>query len=192
VLPERIVLPPGAPAVLPVAYANEHVPAEGLWYLGERVPVALHTETHTVFSVPFTAPSRTGEFTRVLRVISDGDGAPRRLIRFRYGVRPPAESASAEGLVLINPAFARPPNWSRLDAPPELCWTEPAIAGPPPLSFRVLVVGPARADSGWITTPCWQTPALPPGDYAWKVFVRDGLGYMNRTNQRPWVFEILH
>jgi hypothetical protein len=66
----------------------------------------------------------------------------------------------------------------------------PAQAGPPPLAFRVMVTGPTPADSGWMTESCWQTPALARGTYAWKVFVRDADGHMNRTNQRPWVFQM--
>jgi hypothetical protein len=191
VLPQRFVLSPGASFHLPVAYANDRIPPEGLSYQGQPLPVALTTGAATVFLVPFTAPAHIGEFTRVLRVAPGGDGAARRLIRFRYGVRPPTASASSAGLVLINPTFASPPNWSRLAGPPNLCWTEPVIAGAAPLLFRVLVVGPTRADSGWIAAQCWQTPALAPGAYAWKVFVRDGQGYLNRTNQRPWVFDVL-
>ena len=37
---------------------------------------------------------------------------------------------------------------------------------------------------------CWQAPDLKSGLYQWKVFVRDGRGYMNRTNQRPQVFTV--
>jgi hypothetical protein len=53
-----------------------------------------------------------------------------------------------------------------------------------------MVAGPQFADSGWIADQCWQTPALPKGTYFWKVFVRDGNGHMNRTNQRPYVFRL--
>jgi hypothetical protein len=187
VMPQRMLLAPGVTVQLPVAYEIEHAPPEGLSYLGQPVPVAWRMSTHVVFSVPFTGPNRTGEFTRVLRQTVNGTT---RTIRFRFGVRPAAESGSGAGLILINPTFGSPLNWSDQPAAPELCWREPASAGTAPLLFRVLVVGPTRADSGWIPEQCWQTPALAEGDYAWKVFVRDGQGYMNRTNQRPWVFRL--
>jgi hypothetical protein len=141
--------------------------------------------------VPLTAPLAPGEYARLLP-LSAGHGrrAVGRALRLHFAVRDPAHTAAGAGIVLISPAFVRTANWSRLAAPPQLCWSEPASAGPAPLLFRVRVVGPSPADSGWISAACWQTPALPPGSYAWKVFVRDGQGFMNRTNQRPFVFTL--
>jgi hypothetical protein len=190
ILPGRLVLAPGARVDLPVAYRNDRLPAEGLSYQGQRLEVALRTETHTVVLTPFAAPALTGEFTRLIRVGPETQTGLGRALRFRYGVRPAAENPSRDGVVLISPTFAGPPNWTELRAPPELCWSLHATAGAAPLRFRVLAAGPTRADSGWIEATCWQTPLLPPGDYAWKVFVRDADGYMNRTNQRPYVFRL--
>jgi len=48
-----------------------------------------------------------------------------------------------------------------------------------------IAAGPGAADSGWISELCYTTPSLAPGTYFWKVFVTDGAGLMNRTNQRP-------
>jgi hypothetical protein len=105
-------------------------------------------------------------------------------------VRQPVDTSGSTGVVLINPTFVSPANYAELPAAPRLCWSEPRVAGPPPLSFRVMVVGAAPTDSGWIAETCWQAPHLAPGRYYWKVFVRDGQGRMNRTNQRPFAFSI--
>jgi hypothetical protein len=92
--------------------------------------------------------------------------------------------------MLINPEFVSPQSFASFSAAPRLCWTISPSAGPPPLRFRVLVVGASAADSGWIADTCWQPPPLAVGTYYWKVLARDAQGYMNRTNQRPSAFII--
>jgi hypothetical protein len=189
-LPARLVLSPGASVALPIALETASLPPGGLTYAGQPLLPADQTSEYTAFFVPLTAPSASGEYARLLP-LRNGPGrrAAGRALRLNFAVRDPAHTA-ADGIVLISPTFVRPANGSSLAVPPNLCWSEPASAGPAPLLFRVRAVGPASADSGWISATCWQTPALPPGSYAWKVFVRDGQGFMNRTNQRPFVFSL--
>jgi hypothetical protein len=191
VLPGRLVLAPGAVVELPVGLPTGQVPAGGVRAGREMLTPALSMAGLTVFTVPLEAPPAAGEYNALLHLVPAANRpAVQHALRLPFTVRPAAETASSRGMVLISPTFVRPANWAVLRAAPELCWSEPASAGPPPLSFRAMVAGPTPADSGWIATTCWQPPALGPGDYAWKVFVRDGQGYMNRPNQRPHVFEI--
>jgi len=189
-LPARLILAPGARVELPIALETASLPPGGLTYAGQPLLAAAESAGRTAFIVPLAAPAAPGEYARLLPLRGHpGRRAVGRALRLSFAVRDPAPAAGL-GVVLISPAFVRPANWSRLTAAPELCWSEPASAGPAPLLFRVRVVGPAPADSGWIEAACWQSPALPPGTYHWKVFVRDGLGFMNRTNQRPFVFTL--
>ena len=131
-----------------------------------------------------------GTYSRpvVLRPIAGSTARP--AVALTFTVRPPPDTRATAGMVLINPTFLTPPNYAVQSQPPKLCWTVSAAAGPAPLTYRVMVVGPQAADSGWISTSCWSAPALPAGQYAWKVFIRDGQGYMTRPNQRPWVFRL--
>ncbi len=116
-------------------------------------------------------------------------GAPP--LTFNYAVRAPVDSSPGEGLVWINPRLVGPPDYSVFSATPKLCYSEPAVAGPAPLSFRVMLSsGAALADSGWMAGSCWTPPALAPGTYFWKVFVRDGQGHMNRPTDWPHIFKI--
>jgi hypothetical protein len=189
VLPGRVILAPGATLALPVALPTAGLPSGGLFYRGQNLLPVGQFETHTTFLVPLVAPAVPGDYAGLLQWRSaPGRQAGGRALRMAYAVRAPAETASGDGIVLINPTFVSPPNWAERGAPPELCWSEPLSAGPAPLLFRVRVAGPTPADSGWITSMCWQAPVLAPGKYAWKVLVRDGQGQMNRTNQRPFVF----
>jgi hypothetical protein len=190
-LPALVILAPGASVDLPIALESASLPPGGLTYAGQALPAVEQSAQHTAFVVPLTAPAAPGEYARLLPLRGfPGRRAVGRALRLKFAVRDAAYTAAGAGIVLISPAFVRPANWSRLAAPPELCWSEPASAGAAPLLFRVRVVGPTPADSGWISATCWQTPPLPPGGYAWKVFVRDGQGFMNRTNQRPYVFSL--
>lgn len=190
-LPPLVILAPGTGVALPVAIATADLPLGVLAYAGQRLAPAAIANGLATFLVPIRAPVVPGEYAGLLELRgAPGGRTTGRALRLNYAVRAPAETASSTGIVLISPTFVRPANWSRLSRPPELCWSEPASAGPSPLLFRVRIVGPTPADSGWIEAACWQTPALAPGSYAWKVFVRDGQGYMNRTNQRPFVFKL--
>jgi murein DD-endopeptidase MepM/ murein hydrolase activator NlpD len=93
------------------------------------------------------------------------------------------------GIVLQNPEFVSPTSYSAWGSAPQLCWRLGG-AVKQPVRFRVRVVGPQPADSGWQAATCWQPPQLRKGTYFWKVFVRDGDGFVNRTHQRPQAFVI--
>jgi hypothetical protein len=190
VLPERLVLAPGARLALPLAVATERLPPDGIFYRGRVLAPLGESEGYTLFTLPMEAAEAPGEYQGLVRLSSSARQGIGKALLLRYSVRAPAETSAGDAIVLISPAFVSPPNYAYVTAPPQLCWSEPAVAGPPPLRFRAMVAGPTPADSGWITESCWRTPALGPGTYYWKVFVRDGEGHMNRTNQRPYAFKI--
>jgi murein DD-endopeptidase MepM/ murein hydrolase activator NlpD len=189
-LPGGLILAPSTRVTLPVALRAAQ--RASLYYLGRRLQPALETPDLTTYSLDLTAPSTVGDYERavVVRPAGTGSAAAATTLRLRLSVHLPADASAGNGIVLISPTFAGPANYSTLRAAPRLCWSEPAVAGTPPLRYRAMVVGPQPADSGWIAAGCWQAPALSPGTYYWKVFVRDGSGFMNRTNQRPFVFKI--
>ncbi|MCC6188694.1 MAG: M23 family metallopeptidase [Anaerolineales bacterium] len=190
-LPQRLILAPGTTVGLPVAIRTTALMRGGVAYAGRRLTAVAQTETQKVFIVPVAAPAATGEYAGLLQLSSAWGGrAAGRALRLRFAVRAPPVTGAGARIVWISPIFVGPANWSELAEAPRLCWSEPASAGPPPLLFRARVAGPIAADSGWIAETCWQTPDLVPGTYAWKVFVRDSQGYMNRTNQRPFVFRL--
>jgi murein DD-endopeptidase MepM/ murein hydrolase activator NlpD len=136
--------------------------------------------------IPIPAGTRTGEGG--LAVFRDA-ALLQLAFQLKFTLARPTDNSSSEGVVLINPEFVSPASYSTWRSTPPLCWrTSPVVKTP--VQFRVRVVGPQPADSGWTTSTCWQPPALPNGTYLWKVFVRDGDGYMNRTNQRPYAFVI--
>ncbi len=188
--PARLVLAPLGRMDLPIAIPNTLLSANAVYFAGRRLLPAAETPDRSVYLISLSAPLAAGEYERLVQLRPIGTAATGQTIRLRLSVRPPAETSAGQAVVLISPAFVGPANYSELRAPPTLCWTEPAVAGPPPLVFRAMVVGAQPADSGWIADTCWQTPPLVPGTYYWKVFVRDGSGLMNRTNQRPFVFKI--
>lgn len=186
VLPAGVALSPTASITLPVAAAEGVDELD----LGETVVTPTQSPTSTVwFKLPFTAPLEAGTYTQTVTPAS-GDmwASPAEVLT--YTVRPAPDTRSASDAILINPTFVSPPDWAWLKTAPRLCWSESALAGKAPLEYRAMVVGLAAADSGWISDMCWQAPDLPSGSYLWKVFVRDARGFMNRTNQRPEVFEI--
>ncbi len=190
VMPGGLALAPGASAALPVAILTTALPVRGLVFGGRLVAPTETVGGYALFRLPLTAPLTAGSYSRpvVLRPLA---GSPaRRTVPLAFTVRPPPDLSATTGMVLINPTFLAPPNYATLAKSPELCWSVSATAGPAPLTFRVMVVGPQAADSGWISAACWQTPTLPAGQYSWKVFIRDGQGYMTRPNQRPWVFKL--
>jgi hypothetical protein len=93
-------------------------------------------------------------------------------------------------VIEVNPLPVSPASGLWVEATPQLCWTLAASAGQPPYAFRVLLAGDAAVDSGWLSQTCWQPPRLGRGVYWWKVLVRDARGYLNRTNQRPYLFRL--
>jgi hypothetical protein len=189
-LPGEVALAPGASFSLPVAVQTALLPLGGLRFSGRLLAPVLVQDAYTVFQVPLTAPTVAGRFSRLMLLRPEGERAPGRKVAVRFTVRTPPDTSTGTGMIVINPTFLSPPNYSVQSRPPQLCWSESASAGPPPLIFRVMVAGPQAADSGWISASCWETPTLPPGQYSWKVFVRDGQGWMIRPNQRPWVFRM--
>ena len=188
--PTRLVLAPLARVDLPLAISNSVLTRYDVYYAGRRLQPTSETPEQSVFVVSLSAPLAAGEYERLVQLRPTNTAATGQTFRLRLSVRAPPDTSAGESIVLISPAFAGPANYAELRAPPRLCWTEPAAAGPAPLRFRAMVVGAQAADSGWISDTCWQTPALAQGTYYWKVFVRDGDGFMNRTNQRPFVFRL--
>lgn len=186
VLPAGLEISPTASITLPV------VAASGVQDLtvGDAVLMPTKSPTSTVwFSLPLTAPFETGIYTQTLEPMpAAGPAGPGAVVT--YTVRPAPDTRAAADAILINPTFVSPANWSSLREAPQLCWSEEPQAGQAPLEYRVMVVGAAAADSGWMDATCWQTPDLLSGTYFWKVFVRDARGYMNRTNQRPLAFVV--
>jgi murein DD-endopeptidase MepM/ murein hydrolase activator NlpD len=189
-LPARVVLAPSMHASVPVAVANKLLGTQNLYYDGALVPTSATTSGYTLFSLPLSAPNEPGDYQGSLefRVAGPVTGSPP--VTFNYAVREPVDTRAGAGLVWINPRLVGPPDYSILSATPRLCYTEPAVAGPAPLTFRVIVSGSAQADSGWTLADCWTPPTLAHGTFFWKVFVRDGQGHMNRTNDRPHIFRI--
>jgi hypothetical protein len=189
-LPRRVELAPGAQAEVPIAVAGSVLGNQSVYYSGRPLRATATVGGYILFSLHIAAPAAPGDYQGSLdfHVAGPVTGAPPLTLNFR--VRPAMDSRAGAGLVWVNPQPVSPPAYAAYRTPPPLCFTEPAVAGPAPLTFRILVVGPARADSGWITATCWTPPAVPRGVYYWKVFVRDGQNHMNRTNQRPVVFRI--
>jgi murein DD-endopeptidase MepM/ murein hydrolase activator NlpD len=187
-MPGRLVLRPGGRVGLPIAVANSTAARGQVVFSGRALTPTAQTATHTLFTLPVLAPAAAGDYTQTVQI--KGSSSAAREVPLALSVREPAETSAAEAVVWISPTFVSPSNWASVLRPPRLCWTEPASAGAAPLSFRVMVVGTAAADSGWISASCWQAPALGHGTYYWKVFVRDADGHMNRTNQRPYVFQV--
>ena len=186
-LPAKLLLTPGAQIHLPIAVASANA-TDNLLMDGTILKPTRHTKDQILFSVPIIAPGQGGYYEKTFwPVVSGQRGAG---VTLRYVVRSAPDTSPGQDMILVNPSFASPTNWVSLSLPPRLCWWEEASAGKSPLRFRVLVVGPTPADSGWMSDLCWQTPDLKPSTYFWKVFVRDARGYMNRTNQRPYAFMI--
>jgi hypothetical protein len=188
-LPARLVMAPLGRLQLPLAISASQLVGHDVVFGSRTLRPLVATPTESVFTLELVAPRAPGEYERLIRLrpLSTSAGT---VLRLRLSVRPPVVSSAAASIVLISPTFVGPANYSEHHTPPRLCWSEPAVAGEPPLRFRAMVVGPQAADSGWQADTCWQAPPLPKGTYFWKVFVRDGSGYMNRTNQRPFVFKI--
>ena len=189
-VPVRVVLAPSTQASVPIAVASVFLGSQSLTYDGQPLLPTLVTNGYTLFSLPLEAPGQVGDYQGSLEFHVGGPvlGAPS--VTVNYAVREPVDSSPGAGLVWINPLPVTPVNYSTFTAAPRLCVTELAIAGPTPLSFRVMVSGAAQADSGWMAAQCWTPPSLAHGTYYWKAFVRDGQGRMNRTNDRPSVFRI--
>ena len=189
-LPQRVVLAPSSQAKVPIAIANAVLGSQSLYYAGQPLRPSAATHGYTLFNLTISAPAQTGDFQGSLefRVAGPVTGTPP--LTFDYAVRAPVDSQAGAGLVWINPKPVSPPNYSVFGVAPKLCYSEPAVAGPAPLTFRVMLSGAAQADSGWMAGYCWTPPALARGTYYWKVFVRDAQGHMNRTNDRPAIFRI--
>jgi len=189
-LPQRVVLSPSVQVTVPIAIASSVLGSQTLVYDGQPLQPIAVSIGYTLFTLSIAAPAQAGDFQGNLefRVAGPVTGSPP--LTFDYAVRAPVDSGAGAGLVWINPRPVSPLNYYIFGAAPRLCYSEPAVAGPAPFSFRVMVSGAAQADSGWMAADCWTPPSLAPGTYFWKVFVRDARGHMNRTNDRPSIFKI--
>jgi murein DD-endopeptidase MepM/ murein hydrolase activator NlpD len=188
VLPTNVLLEPGTSVRVPVAVTGALAAADSLITAGRQITPALRTTSFAVFEVPLLTAQPPGTYTQSLRLT--GRRVTTKTVTLNYEVRAPADTRPSLGLIPLSPNFLGPTSWARLRRSPELCWLAAPNSGQPPFQFRVMIVGPGAVDSGWIGKTCWQTPALEPGTYYWKVFVRDVQGRMNRTNQRPYAFVI--
>ncbi|MCC7362489.1 MAG: M23 family metallopeptidase [Anaerolineales bacterium] len=190
VFPGSLLLAPGASFVVPVAVQTAAVPLGGLQFNGQRLTATDVVGEYSLFALPLTTPNTLGAYSRALALRPAAGRTTPRTALLRFTVRAAPDLSATLGMVVINPSFLAPLNYSYHTRTPQLCWSESPAAGPGPLTFRAMAVGPQAADSGWITATCWQPPPLAPGRYFWKVFVRDGQGYMIRPNQRPWTFKL--
>ena len=185
-LPARLWLTPTETITLPVVTTST---VDGLTLNGFGLKPVARQPAGTVFGLPITAPASPGIYTQTLQAF-EGVRVAGPWVPISYTVRSAADTGAAQDILLINPVMLSPGNWARVRGAPQLCWREDASAGRAPFQYRVMAVGPVPLDSGWINATCWQAPALKPGTYQWKVFVRDARGYMNRTNQRPQAFVV--
>ena len=175
---------------MPIAIADSFLGSQAVYYNGQRLQPSASVNGYALYTVSVSAPDEAGDYQGSLEFRVAGPVLGALPLTLNYRVRQPMDSRAGAGLVWINPRPVSPPEYAEFSAPRPLCFTEPAVAGPAPLTFRVLVSGTALADSGWMAATCWTPPPLPRGTYYWKVFVRDGQGLMNRTNDRPRVFKI--
>ncbi len=189
ILPQSLLLAPGTRLRLPAAVSGAG--ASDVRMLSGSVTLAptRRAPDSTWFSLPIAAPQQAGKYEQTWQWQTSGASGG-QTATLKYSVRPPPVIRSSLDVLLVNPTVITPTSYSVSSLPPVLCWRVPPSAGEWPFHFRVLVVGPQSADSGWITPRCWRPLALKPGLYYWKVFVRDGRGYMNRTTQRPFAFVI--
>jgi len=181
IFPKNVTLAPNTIITVPIVITGSNAVTSRLMLGTMTLSPTLVAKTHALYHLPISATAATGAFTLTVRLAN-------ATLKLPYTVRRPPDTSPSQDMILISPTFVSPANWPTLTKPPKLCWSEPASAGKAPLQFRVLVVGPAQVESGWISDACWQAPTLKAGTYFWKVFVRDGRGYMNRTNQRPYAF----
>jgi len=188
----RLVLTPSAVGRLPVAIDDKRLGTQKVYFQGRPLTPTLKLLGQSIFEVALTGPPESGDFQAPLRLQAGPGVKATATLTVAYSVRAPVDTSAALGVILVNPTFVSPVNWANLAETPKLCWSEYASAGTAPLSFRVMVAGQRTADSGWQAGTCWTPPALPSGTYFWKVFVRDARGFMNRTNQRPLAFKIVH
>jgi hypothetical protein len=189
-LPQRVVLAPSARASVPIAIASSVLGTQVLEYDGQVLTPTAATSGFTLFTLALDAPAEVGDYQGSLNFRVGGPVMGTPPITFRYAVRAPVDSQAGAGLVWINPRLVSPADYSVFSRVPQLCVSEPAVVGPAPLTFRVMVSGAGQADSGWMADECWTPPPLAPGTYYWKAFVRDAQGHMNRTNDRPSIFKI--
>jgi murein DD-endopeptidase MepM/ murein hydrolase activator NlpD len=197
-LPARLWLTPGQALTLPVMTASG---TDGLTVNGFALKLMARQPAGVLFTLPISAPVKPGVYTQTLQALV-GARVAGPWVPISYTVRTALDVSAANGVIRINPVLLSPGNWARVRGVPKLCWREEPVAGQAPFHYRAMVVGAATglagdppgsaaaADSGWISVTCWEAPGLKPGIYQWKVFVRDGRGVMNRTNQRPQVFVV--
>lgn len=185
-LPARLWLTPTQVLTLPVVTANG---IDSLTVNGFGLPLRARQPSGIWFDLPIIAPAKPGIYTQTLQALV-GARVAGPWVFISYTVRAALDTRAANEVIMINPEFLSPANWAGVRGTPELCWQEEPTAGQAPFQYRVMVVGAASADSGWISATCWKVPGLKPGAYQWKVLVRDGRGLMNRTNQRPQVFVV--
>ncbi len=196
-LPGQVRVGRGATLMVPVAIQARLTSADSL-LAGTQVLVPVRQDGgFASFLVPVRAPtggSSTIQVALTLQLAGNSRNRPTATLVASVESFVPVRGLT--DTIQINPTFVGPSNYAVRTGKAELCWDVARQAGVAPLKYRTLVVrdpaavaaaGPAAttADSGWIDSTCWTTPALAPGAYLWKVFVSDATGLMNRPNQRP-------
>jgi murein DD-endopeptidase MepM/ murein hydrolase activator NlpD len=182
--PQGLALAPGTAVSVPVLAAGRLTETDALTLSGGSLAPTRRAPDYALFRVPLLANTVSGDYEQTLEARAAG----RRLTGvLQYSVRPAPVPAIPPDVLLDNPQLAGPAGWTTHNRAPELCWRLTGTA-PAAGQFRVLLAGPAQADSGWMTAMCWRPPQLAAGTYFWKVFWRDAQGAMNRPNQRPFAF----
>lgn len=194
--PWQVRLAPGQTVTVPIAVRASLGASDILLVGSTAVRPTRQADGWALLSVPVTAAATTGP--TALTFVLQSEALPQRLrsLSVRLVVENAPVVPGVDGSILINPTFVSPSNYAVRTGLAELCWAVAAEAGPAPLAYRAVVVrdpeaAPAaagattQADSGWQSGTCWTTPELVPGAYLWKVFVSDGVGQVNRPNQRP-------
>lgn len=189
VAPKQMVLAPGTTLSAPLALRKDWLTGRTLIWAGQPLTPTAQLGQYVFYTVPWQAPQYPGEYRRAIRLIETAAQTFAGNIWLTWRVR--AATAPQTLSVLEGaPTFVSPPTWSDTTATPTLCWRVENLVAQAPLTFRVWVVGPTSVTSEWQTPTCWQAPTLAPGQYYWKVQVRDAQGFLNRPTQRPWVFRI--
>src|SRR5262249_56376113 len=102
IVPQRVVLAPGARAAVPVAVATSYLGGQTVLYDGAPLTAIAQTNGYNLYRLPLEAPARLGDYTGSLQFQVAGPvmGAPP--VTFQYSVRAPVDTKASAGLVWIN------------------------------------------------------------------------------------------
>ncbi len=157
-LPTRLWLTPTQAITLPVVAASD---VDELTVNGFGLKPAARQPAGVLFNLGISAPAKPGTYTQTLQALI-GLRVAGPWVPMSYTVRAALDLSVPQGVILFNPAMLSPANWARVRGAPKLCWHEYASAGREPFHFRVMAVGPASVDSGWITPLSAASPKASP------------------------------